>query len=458
MLIRFIVKNLFSFKEETEFNLLPGRPTRLNHHKYERNGLNILKQTAIYGANGSGKSNLVKALAALQQMVTTGIIPYTLNTQKFKLAKSTQAEPVELGIEFFCNDAIYFYTISIHNGIITDEYFGESGVNRDKLIFKRTTTINKVSTIIFFDGFEDNKENLVLKDVIEKSLIKPQQPLFFLLNEINANADANAFSDIYEAFQWIKYRLILISPDTHPSGFLVHAIDTQNDFGIFVKKLMCSFNTGINDLKIGRGPIEDYVGKENEKEMEEIRNELKNNPEGARFVPHNFSNEEIAIVNENGNIIVKRLLFPHKGEKNEDVDFAYIEESDGTKRLLEFTPAFYQLVNDDATYIIDEMERSLHPTIIKELISKFSHDEHTKGQLIFTTHESNLLDQDIFRTDEIWFAEKGIDGATKLYSLSDFKEHNTIDIRKGYLTGRYGAIPFLGNLHDLNWNNTKENA
>ncbi|MCD8264035.1 MAG: hypothetical protein LUD02_07645, partial [Tannerellaceae bacterium] len=89
--------------------------------------------------------------------------------------------------------------------------------------------------------------------------------------------------------------------------------------------------------------------------------------------------------------------------------------------------------------------------LIKELIRKFSLDKETKGQLIFTTHESNLMDQEIFRQDEIWFAEKDINGSTDIYSLSDFKEHSTIDIRKGYLTGRYGSIPFLGNLQDLNW-------
>jgi len=80
----------------------------------------------------------------------------------------------------------------------------------------------------------------------------------------------------------------------------------------------------------------------------------------------------------------------------------------------------------------------------------FTHEE-TKGQLIFTTHESNLLDQKIFRQDEIWFAEKDKNGSTDLYSLSEFKEHKTIDIRKGYLNGRYGSIPFLANLKDLNW-------
>jgi AAA15 family ATPase/GTPase len=90
------------------------------------------------------------------------------------------------------------------------------------------------------------------------------------------------------------------------------------------------------------------------------------------------------------------------------------------------------------------------------LVRKFSQDETTKGQLIFTTHESNLLDQDIFRPDEIWFAEKKPNGSTELYVLSEFKEHHTKDIRKGYLNGRYGAIPFLSNLQDLKWDKYAE--
>jgi AAA15 family ATPase/GTPase len=120
-------------------------------------------------------------------------------------------------------------------------------------------------------------------------------------------------------------------------------------------------------------------------------------------------------------------------------------------RLLDFIPAFKDLINTDKVFIIDEIERSVHPLLIKELVRKYSEDANTRGKLIFTTHESNLLDQDIFRQVEIWFAEKTPSGSTELYSLSDFKEHNTIDILKGYLNGRYGSIPFLGKLIDLNW-------
>jgi len=137
--------------------------------------------------------------------------------------------------------------------------------------------------------------------------------------------------------------------------------------------------------------------------------------------------------------------------KMEARKFTSAEESDGTLRLMDYLPALFKVINTSEVYLVDEIERSIHPVLIKELIKKFSHDNSTKGQLIFTTHESNLLDQDIFRPDEIWFAEKKKEGSTELYPLSEFKEHHTIDIRKGYLNGRYGAIPFLGNLRDLNW-------
>ena len=105
----------------------------------------------------------------------------------------------------------------------------------------------------------------------------------------------------------------------------------------------------------------------------------------------------------------------------------------------------------DCTFIIDEIEQSIHPLIMKEIIKKFGDDPRTTGQLIFSTHDVNLLDQEIFRQDEIWFAEKNAVGASRLYPLSDYKEHATIDIEKGYLAGRYGGVPYLGDLRDLNW-------
>ena len=174
--------------------------------------------------------------------------------------------------------------------------------------------------------------------------------------------------------------------------------------------------------------------------------------EPNNYISKIINNERVVFYFENDKIIAAKLVFEHKNNSGNSISFAYAEESDGTKRLLDYLPAFLSVILLKGVYVIDEIERSIHPLLIKELLTKFSLDEKTKGQLIFTTHESNLLDQDILRQDEIWFAEKNKTGSTELYPLSDFKEHHTIDIRKGYLNGRYGAIPFLGNLKDLNWN------
>lgn len=445
MLIRFTIKNLFSFKEETEFNLLPGRVKRLNHHKYESNGIEILKLTALYGANGSGKSNLIRSISLLKMMLLTGTIPTTLNSQKFKLSKKSLTEPIELAIEFLVGNSIYYYSISINDGIITDEYFSSNDKNQnDEMIFHRKHEKGKTS-IDFFKEFEE--KNQELKRVIETDLLKPYQPLFTLLNSISNDA----FIDIRVAYNWFGKGLTVIYPFTKPNS-LAHLLDSKKGFKEFANELMCSFNTGISGLKVEIKSIEEFFGEDNQIDIDEIKSELKNNPDKIILRKIKKENEEIVIVNDNGKVIAKRLFFEHKGEKNERVEFKLDEESDGTRRLLEYLPAWSDLINYKPTFIIDEIERSIHPLIIKELLEKFSKDESANGQLIFSTHESNLLDQEVFRPDEIWFTEKNTLGSTKLYSLSDFKEHNTIDIRKGYLNGRYGAIPFLGNLQDLNWN------
>lgn len=126
-------------------------------------------------------------------------------------------------------------------------------------------------------------------------------------------------------------------------------------------------------------------------------------------------------------------------------------ESDGTIRLIDYMPFIYSILNDDKVFLIDEIERSVHPIMIKAVISKISETEVCRGQLVFTTHESCLLDQKILRADEIWFTEKDSEGASHFYPLSDFNIHRTANIELGYLNGRYGGKPFLSNLRDLHW-------
>lgn len=447
MLIRFVVKNLFSFKEETEFNLLPSKSQRLNHHKYQKNGIEVLKMTALYGANGSGKSNLVKALLLFRRMLTTGVIPIQLSNQKFKLCETTQNEPVELAIEFSVNDRTYYYSASVDKGIIIGEYFSYNDENQeDMLIFHREYK-NKKTKITFNDNFEKSVANQVLKNIIEKDFLKSNQPLFTLLNTITNDA----FDDIKNAFLWLSKGLIILFPFTRINK-LANFISTNTDFS---NNLMSSFNTGISQLKVEEKTLEEFFGKNNQKEIDEIKYEAQNNINKFFLKTIEKNGEKFDITNNKGNIKVQRLFLEHKGENDENIAFKVNEESDGTQRLLEYLPVFYSLICTNKTIIIDEIERSIHPIIIKEIISKFSEDTKTEGQLIFTTHEFNLLDQEIFRQDEIWFAEKKL-GATKLSPLSNFKENAAISLDKGYLAGRYGGIPFIGDLQNLNWHKFDE--
>ena len=184
-------------------------------------------------------------------------------------------------------------------------------------------------------------------------------------------------------------------------------------------------------------------------ELVKIVKKAKDNPNKIYTL---FSSDDaFNVAYDNGEVWIKKLVAIHKNIDGTITEFSIPNESDGTRRLIEYMPLLYAIVNKDIVYVVDEIERSLHPILIKDIIRKISEIETAKGQLIFTTHESCLLDQNIFRPDEIWFAQKDVEQATQLYPLSDFNIHKTANIENGYLDGRYGGIPFLSNLKDLHW-------
>jgi AAA15 family ATPase/GTPase len=446
MLIRFIVKNLFSFKELTEFNMLPGRFNRLSHHVFKADGIELLKLNALYGANGAGKSNLIHALAILKEFLLEGEMPIELITETFKFNKKSKTEDVYLGIEFIKEDVPYYYGLTINQGIIVEEELQISGLSKkeDKLLFIRTDNVGEKNIeIIFSKEVQEDTEAAMFPTFLKNEILERNKPvLFYMKNRIN-----KVFDPFKRALEWFEKGLELIYPHSRPNA-MIFLLEDDNLFHEFATQIMRSFNTGIQDIYVDTIPIEDYFGENNKQEAEKIESDLRANSGRMKFRRTQF--EDVVFVLKDNKAMAKRISFSHR-EDDGNIKFKFSEESDGTRRLMEYLPALFSAVIKCKTYFIDEIERSIHPLLIKELIKKFSHDTEIKGQLIFSTHESNLLDQEIFRPDEIWFAEKSKQGATVLYALSEFKEHHTIDIRKGYLNGRYGGIPFLGNLRDLNW-------
>lgn len=446
MLIRILVKNLFSFKELTEFNMLPGRFNRLPHHVLKTDGIELLKLNALYGANGAGKSNLIHALAMLRDFLIDGEMPIELITETFKFDKESHTKDVYIGVEFIKENIPYYYGITINQGIIIEEELQISGLGKkeDQILFLRTDKVDKKEVeITFSEEVKKDSEASLFPDFLKNEILERNKPVLFYMK----NRQNKVFKVFKDALEWFEKGLELILPGSRPGGMVLQ-LEANKSFHEFAIDIMRSFNTGIIDIHIDSIPIEDFFGEDNKQEAERIVADLRAKSGKMRLLRNKY--EDVVFELEDNKAVAKRILFSHT-EDNGKTQFKLSEESDGTRRLLEYLPALFGAVNKCKTYFVDEIERSIHPLLIKELIKKFSHDSETKGQLIFSTHESNLLDQEIFRPDEIWFAEKNKQGATELYALSEFKEHHTIDIRKGYLNGRYGGIPFLGNLKDLNW-------
>lgn len=446
MLIRLLVKNLFSFRELTEFNMLPGRFNRLPHHIIKTQGIELLKINALYGANGAGKSNLIHALAILRDFLIDGEMPIELITETFKFDKNSALKDVYIGVEFIKEDVPYYYGITINQGVVIEEELQISGLGKkdDQILFVRTDKANSEDVkIVFSDVIGKDPEAAQFPTFLKNEILERNKPVLFYLK----NRQNKVFEPYKSALEWFEKGLELILPGSRPGGMVLQ-LEKNSAFREFAIDIMRSFNTGVVGIHIDTIPIEDFFGEDNKQEAERIAADLRVKSIKAKFWRNQY--EDVVFAMEDNKPVAKRIVFSHD-EDNGKIRFKLSEESDGTRRLLEYLPALFNAVNKCKTYFIDEIERSIHPLVIKELIKKFSHDSETKGQLIFSTHESNLLDQEIFRPDEIWFTEKNKEGATELYSLSEFKEHHTINIRKGYLNGRYGGIPFLGNLKELNW-------
>lgn len=350
-------------------------------------------------------------------------------------------------VEFVMEEESYSYGIVILKGGISEEWLYRTHFGKkEELVFNRTVQEGKTKIEAHPDYYRTEEDRLRIK-LYEEELLKDDQPLITLMAKAKI-----AFKYIRRAYQWFDRHLMVIFPKTKPQFLLGRMLD-QPGFQAFTNELASSLKTGIDKLELRTYDIEEFFGKDDEEYARKIKEEILKDETGNRFVQLKSAKvgEEILTMLENGKVVVKRLIAQHKNEKGEALNFTLEEESDGTLRLLELIPAIFQAIHFPSTIIIDEIDQSIHPYLLKELVAKFVKGKRTKGQFLFTTHESNLLDQSIFRQDEIWFAEKKPSGETALYPLSDFDIRFDLNIQKGYLNGRFGAIPFLGNLEDLNW-------
>lgn len=436
MLIRFTAENYRSINEEVVFSLLPGKAQKHSNHiiTHPTLGIDALRIALLYGANASGKSNLVRAMAFAQEFIIDGTHPKaTIPVQPFRLDKTRPLQPSRFEFEFITNGQGYAYGFSVDRQRVHDEWLYLVNAKDETSLFERETNKqNKVKATFNPAQITDPAEQQFLQFVVRGT--RPNQLLLTSLIENNVQ--------LFEAaYEWFYEKLRIIFPK---SKYLTIPLDIHKDQKL--SKNLASFlyamNTGIDEVCTERVDldsldipkdmlIEKFKELDEDHEAEEIERILvANTPRGRYLLVLNQMKE-----------VVFYSLNTRRFVNGETVDFDIFEESDGTQRLFDLFPILYDTSN--RVFVVDELERSLHPNLVRNFLQTFLTTEN-KSQLIVTTHEATLLDLELLRRDEIWFAEKSPAGASSFYSLEEFKPRHDLDIRKGYLQGRFGAIPVFG--------------
>lgn len=442
MLLRFIAQNLASFKNAIEFNSFPSSKTHSHeNHKIECGYATVLRLSAIYGANGAGKSNLIECIQLLKGMVESeGLSHFSFSeSPAFRFDEECLASPSGMAIEFFSNGNVFYYHIEFNTQKVIVEELFLSKKTKDIKLFARDDKGISINA-----DYMVNASSEQFLDALNR-LVRPDMFLLSFLGKYYPKEMPLASS----AFSWFTQSLEIFRPDSI-AGFVPHLLDKNPDFEKLVNETIPQMKTGISMLAVKKEVVsEDEI--KGSPELQQIAKRAKVQPGMPLSKIDSQSGDTVNYVFENNLLYMKTLVSIHQKLDGTEVEMTMGSESDGTRRLIEYMPLFYAVTKQGGVYIVDEIERSMHPILIKDIIQKLSESNTAKGQLVFTTHESGLLDQNIFRPDEIWFAQKDSEQATQLYPLSDYNIHKTANIENGYLNGRYGGIPFLSNLKDLHW-------
>ena len=405
MLIEFSIKNFLSFKEKNTFSMLASSDNMLEDNFIAIGKDKVLKMTALYGANASGKTNLFKILA----MVSTIIIESNYRTPNmyipiipFKMDEKTIKEPSEFEIKFLSNGIRYVYGFKADLKNIYEEYLTYYPNGRPVEIFTRTN-INNYSF-----NYKDEKE---LNDIKEKNTANK----FFLSTATTWN-----YEKTKPAYDFLTENMgVVLSYDQIKNyAFQSYNNDPNKELEKFALSFLEKADFNVKGYSVTEKKMTDDL--------------LRTMPEVIRpFFPKNspvFKVKTTHIVNK----------------KKYELDIS--EESLGTQAIFSFVPVLKDVLDNGKVLIIDEFDKSLHPFIVKYIVEAFNNTKLNKknAQLIFNTHDTNLLDLELLRRDQIWFTEKNEkDGSSSIYPLDDFSIRKSENIEKGYLLGRYGAIPFI---------------
>lgn len=420
MLVNFTVKNYRSFKLERTFSM---KASSIKEHKesiVNRGKYSILPLAVFYGANSGGKSNLIEAIATMRSIVISSVrlnegdkLPY----DPYALDKTSELQPTFFEIQFVKGEVLYRYGFEYDKDEIVSEWLYEKCFGEKEYeLFVRSHEFIEVSEKRFAEGL--GKEELTNSNRLFLSLVaqlKGEKANAVISWFRTCNVVSGISSEGYEGF---TLRM-----------FLTHQPEAEQAQEFF-KDLQLGFTRfSVKEVDLPKEMIE--------KAPKSIKSMLERDSLSGSFLEpittHNVYDEDGAVIGERD--------FP----KNK-------MESEGTKKVIEMSGPIFDTLKDGKTLIVDELDAKLHPILTRNIVLLFMDPLRNPNgaQLIFATHDTNLLDLDVIRRDQIWFAEKDKVESTDIYSLVEFKDddgkkvRNDRDIKRDYIRGRYGAIPFIG--------------
>ena len=446
MLVSAKFENIYSFHKETRILFNAGKSDYLPMHVAcadKRDDISVLRTGLIYGANASGKSNIVMCLALIKDFAIEG---WTDRRYSYFKMVDTPVERSCIELEFKVDGMFFAYGISFCKGGLLEEWLYKTGSRKDSLIFERKRQ-------------GDEWENKIAPQYLKtegcqflRFLIDGTPTKGTFLNEY-VKRNGKGIDAIKLAHKWFE-NLNIIFPETHRIDFPRRAV-RDDQFRDVMRNLLRYFDTGITNLcQLDAKPEELGIPEFVRQKVEET---LAGQDASKGVVLHFDRRFVFAEKDESRNLRWYEIKTIHQKEgTNSEYVFELYEESDGTARLFDFIPMLIDMRANDAVYVIDEVDRSLHPMLTLKLLEMYDDilSQNSHMQLICTTHESNLLSSAPVRQDEVWFIEKDRMGESHLASLCEYKPRE--NIQKGYLNGRYGAIPFFGELSNIHWGNEKQ--
>lgn len=422
MLIEFSVANYRSFREKVTLSMVASSDDTLEGNTFAapgKRGMRLLKSAALYGANASGKTNFLKAIHTMRELVVRSASQMQrgdrLPAESFKLEPSAVNEPSLFEVVIATHEERYVYGFSIDAERVREEWLSAARMSGERsssrMLFERRSD----GTVQFGNSWRG--ERAALEDRLRENA---------LLLSVAAQSNNETVERIYDWFgDWAD----ALSGTTAQFGKLAVIDRLRRDPALMARavRFIAGADPDIVGLRFARHTAADARTDDVRKVFEA----------GQQMLADRLGNEapEFRV---DWPTILRRRTDGHLAE----FDF-FMDESRGTQEMAYLSAYWLSLLDGGGLLLIDEFESSLHPHIARQLLKSLHANEGT-AQLIFTTHDTNLLDPELLRRDQIWFTERTPEGATSLYSLWDFKPRKGENLRKGYLNGRYGAVPFLG--------------